>query len=144
MCDNSGTTETCPECGAPRVAGMGCWEQLGALLAWEAHDPALSAAHFLTVASYNLQHPAQFSEPALAGLRAGLIDHLDHGVPVAELRRRAGRAFGGAQRVLRPAAERQPMLRRWRVTIADVYLPDLPAGAAERVRGWAAAIRAEI
>ena len=144
MPEPSNTADTCPECGARRAGGLTCWEQLGALLAWEAHDPELAAEHFLTVASYNLQHPAQFTEPALTGLRAGLVDHLDRGVPVADLRRRAGRAFGGAQRVLRPAAERRPALRRWRLTIADVYLPEQPAGAAERVRQWAHAIRAEI
>lgn len=142
--DPNSPAATCRECGAPRVAGMDCWEQLGGVLAWETHDPELAAEHFLTVAAYNLQHPAQFTEPALVGLRAGLIEHLDHGVPVAELRRRAGRAFGGAQRVLRPAAERRPTLRRWGITIADVYLPERPAGAAERVRRWAAAIRSEL
>jgi hypothetical protein len=51
----------CAECGAPRVSGMTCWEMLGAIIAWEYHDPALLAEHFLTVASYNLQHPAQFT-----------------------------------------------------------------------------------
>lgn len=144
MADPNSPAETCPECGAPRVEGIDCWGQLGAVLAWEAHDPELAAVHFLTVASYNLQHPAQFAEPALAGLRAGLIEHLDCGVPVSELRRRAAQAFGGAQRVLKPPAERNPTLRRWRSTIADVYLPERPAGAAERVRQWAGAIRADL
>jgi hypothetical protein len=131
----------CAECGAPSVDGMSCWEQLGAILAWEAHDPELLAEHFLTVASYNLQHPAQFTDAALAGLQAAFIDHLDRGVAVAELRRRVGRAAAGPARVLRPEAERRPVLRRWPMTIADVYIPDQPEGAAERVRRWAAAIR---
>jgi hypothetical protein len=39
----------CPECGAPRVNGMTCWEMLGMLLAWEYDDPELQAEHFLTV-----------------------------------------------------------------------------------------------
>jgi hypothetical protein len=114
------------------------------LLAWEADDPDLRAEHFLIVASYNLQHPAQFTEEALANLRAGLIQRLDNGVAVSELLRRASRQFEGPTRVLKPASERQPVLRRWGVTIADVYLPDQPAGAAERARGWAAAIRREM
>ncbi len=29
----------CPECGAPMVNGMTCWEMLGAIGAWEYHDP---------------------------------------------------------------------------------------------------------
>lgn len=138
---NSG--ETCPECGAPAIDGMSCWEQLGALIAWEYNDPDLLAEHFLTVACYNLQHPAQFANSALAGLRTALIDRLDNHVSVAELRHRAGRAYAGAARVLKPAAERRPELRRWSMTIADVYLPDRPAGAAGRVRLWAAAVRSE-
>jgi hypothetical protein len=135
---------TCPECGAPLVDGLACSEQFGAILAWEAHDPELLAEHFLTVASYNIQHPAQFTDEALAGLRAGLIDRLDNGVAVEELRRRAARIFNGPKRVLKRAAERRPVLRRWPLTIADVYISDHPAGAAERVRRWAAAIRGEL
>jgi hypothetical protein len=46
----------CPECGAPGVSGTICWEML-----------ELLAEHFLTVASYNLQHPTQFTEAALSG-----------------------------------------------------------------------------
>jgi hypothetical protein len=134
----------CPECGAPAAAGLGCWEQLGALLAWEWDDPALQAEHFLTVAAYNLQHPAQFTAAALAGLRAAFVERLDHGTADAELRRRAARQFDGATRVLRQPSDRQPVLRRWPITIADVYLPEQPAGAAARVRAWAAAIRGEL
>jgi hypothetical protein len=117
---------------------------LGAIIAWEAHDPELAAEHFLTVASYNLQHPAQFAGATLAGLRAVYIERLDRGLGIAEIRRRVGKAAGGAARVLKPAAERRPVLRRWAMTVADVYLPDRPAGAAERVRAWAAAIRREL
>ena len=134
----------CPECGAPGVEGMTCWEMLGAIGAWEFLDPELMAEHFLTVASYNLQHPAQFTDAAVAGLRAAFIDRLDHGVAIVEIRRRVGRAAAGATRVLRPAAERHPVLRLWSMTIADVYLPDHPQGAAARVRAWAAAIRREM
>jgi hypothetical protein len=134
----------CAECGAPRVNGMTCWEQFGAVLAWEAHDAELLAEHFLTVASYNLQHPAQFTDYALANLREGLTAHLDHGTSVAELRRRAGRAFEGKRRVLKDEAERTPSLRPWTMTVADVYIPSEPSGAADRVRAWAASIRKEL
>lgn len=126
------------------MGGLTCWEQLGGVLAWEADDPELLAEHFLTVATYNLQHPAQFTVDALRGLREAFVDRLDRGVPVAEIRRRMARASAGATRVLRPEAERRPVPREWRMTIADVYLPDQPSGAAERVRRWAAAVRAEL
>ena len=135
---------TCPECGAPPVDGLTCWEQLGLLIAWEHDDSALAAEHFLTVASYNLQHPAQFTDETLAGLRAVFVAHLDDGMAVAEIRRRVGQAAAGSTRVLRPEADRRPVPRAWRMTIADVYLPNQPAGAAGRVRAWAASIRDEL
>src|SRR5579884_307642 len=113
---------TCPECGAPVVNGMTCWEQLGGVLAWEYDDPELMAEHFLTVAGYNLQHPAQFADEAIAGLRASFIDHLDHSVPVSYIRRRNAAANEGQKRVLKPEAERHPILRHWQMTVADVYL----------------------
>ena len=133
----------CPECGARAIEGLSCWEQLCALLAWEFEDPELQAEHFLTVASYNLQHPTRFTDEAIAGLSEALVDRLDRAVSVQELRRRASVATEGAKRVLRGDAA-EPVLRAWRVTIADVYIPEQPAGAAERVRRWAAAIRSEL
>ncbi len=135
---------TCLECGAPTLDGMSCWEQLGLLLAWEYDDPALAAEHFLTVASYNLQHPAQFTDESLAGLRAMFVEHLDNGLSVQEIRRRVGRASEGNRRVLRDESERRPTLRAWSMTIGDVYLPNKPAGTADRVRAWAASIRNEL
>lgn len=134
----------CHECGASLVDGMSCWEQLGAIGAWEFQDPELRAEHFLTVASYNLQHPAQFTEEALTGLRAAFIDRLDQGTPIEILRRRAARVYNGPKRVLKTESERHPVLRQWRMTIADVYIPAQPQGAAERVRQWAAVIRSEL
>ena len=139
-----GAIATCPECGAPFTDGLTCWEQLGAILAWEWQDPALQAQHFLTVASYNLQHPAQFTDEAMERLRALYIEHLDRGTAATELRRRVGRVAEGSQRVLKPAGERRPVLRRWRMTVADVYQAGHPAGAANRVRQWAGTIREEM
>jgi hypothetical protein len=123
---------------------MTCWEMLGAIIAWEFEDPELLAEHFLTVASYNLQHPAQFTEATLTSLAAVFIERIDRGLGIAEIRRRVGIAAAGATRVLKPPEERTLALRRWSMTIADVYLPEQPQGAATRVRAWAANIRREI
>ena len=123
---------------------MKCWEQLGAIIAWEMDDAELAAQHFLTVACYNLQHPAQFTDEALAWLRQGLIDYLDCGASTEALRQRASQAYEGSKRVLKPKSERVPVLRKWRMTIADVYIADQPEGAAERVKAWAAAVRSEV
>ncbi|HEY0736844.1 MAG TPA: DUF5946 family protein [Herpetosiphonaceae bacterium] len=135
---------TCPECGGSTVDGLTCWEQLGALIAWEYDDPELAAEHFLTVAAYNLQHPAQFTDDAIEGLRVAMIERLDNDLPVAQIRRRNAAEYEGKKRVLRPESERRPVLRRWQMTIADVYTPDQREGAAERVRAWAAAIRSQL
>ncbi len=135
---------TCPECGGPIVNGMTCWEQLGAIGAWEFQDPDLRAEHFLTVAAYNLQHPAQFTDEALADLHTAFIDRIDKGVSVEAVRQRMAQVYAGKKRVRKDTAEQRPVLRRWHMTIADVYLPDHPEGAAERVRRWAAAIRSEL
>ncbi|MBM7841911.1 DUF5946 family protein [Herpetosiphon giganteus] len=136
------TSDMCAECGAPQVEGLSCWEQLGGLIAWEYNDPALHARHFLVVACYNLQHPAQFTAAALAELWVGFNDYLDHGVSAATLRQQAAKRYAGATRVLRPEAERQPQLQRWSMTIADVYLPDQPQGVVERLLRWARIIQA--
>ena len=145
MSEQSAVPEArCLECGAASVRDMTCWEMLGAIIAWEADDRALFAEHFLTVASYNLQHPAQFTDAAVVGLRAVFVEYLDRGLGIAEIRRRVGQAAAGTTRVLRPEAERRIVLRQWRMTIADVYLPKQPEAAAERVRAWARAIRDEL
>jgi hypothetical protein len=138
------TETTCPECGAPRVDGLSCWEQLGAILAWEWQDPALAAQHFLTVASYNLQHPAQFTEGALSGLQRAFLDYLEHGLSVEQIRQRMSQMAEGTTRVLKPESDRRSALRRWPMTIADVYISDQPVGAADRVKAWAAVIGEEL
>lgn len=72
------------------------------------------------------------------------MDYLDRGIPVAEIRRRASAATEGPTRVRRDESDRRPLRREWPMTIADVYLPDEPRRAAERVRQWARAIRAAL
>jgi hypothetical protein len=134
----------CPECGAPAVDGLSCFEQMAQVLGWEGQDPELAALHFLTVASYNLQHPAQFTEPALAGLKALYVEVVDGGWTNAQTRRRAVEMGTGQAKVLKPEAERRPVFKAWPMTVADVYLPDQPEGAPGRVKAWAATIRASL
>lgn len=123
---------------------MDCWEQLGGVIGWEVEDPELAAVHFLTVASYNLQHPMKFTKDALEGLRIAVGEYLDRKATAADIRRRNSQAYDGSKRVYRDKAEWQPVLRTWQMTIADVYIPDRPQGAADRVRAWAAAICSEL
>lgn len=135
-----GGSDRCPECGAPVVDALDCRAKLGVVTAWEVDDPALGALHFLTVASFNLQHPAAFADEALAVLRAAFVDHLDRGTATPELLRRVRARFDGSTRVMREASERRPVRRDWELTIDAVHGPG-PAGAPERVRRWAESIR---
>jgi hypothetical protein len=82
---NDQSTIACPECDTTLVDGMTCWEQLGMIGVWEFQYPELLTEHFLTAASYNLQHPAQFTDEAIAGLRAVFIERLDNGLTIAEI-----------------------------------------------------------
>jgi len=113
---------------------------LGEIIAWEYSDPELLKKHFLTVASYNLQHPSQFTEEAIQGLQTSLRNYLEGKEGVAEIREKNFRAHEGANRVRKPESERVIAPRAWSMTIADVYVPDHPQGAAGRVQAWAETI----
>lgn len=91
-----------------------------------------------------MQHPAQFTDEAMDVLKNVFINHLDNGLSVEEIRRRVSRMTEGKTRVLKDKNKRLPVLRTWRMTISDVYIPDNPEGAAERVRKWARTIREEL
>jgi hypothetical protein len=131
----------CPECGAARVQGLTCQEQLAALLGWESTNPELFRVHFYTVASFNLQHPAQFTDEALDELRGTFVEAFDGTTPLETLRKRMGTRFQGTPRVLKDESTRRPVLAEWDVTIADVFGGGPPVGAPYRVRRWAASIR---
>jgi hypothetical protein len=129
----------CPECGATQ-APLTCRQRLELLLAWEGDDDALRARHFLTVASFNLQHPAAFTDDARAGLEQALEGYLDGRLTIADIRRRASHAT----RVHRPGDEVRPQRRYWPMTIDAVAAPEQPTGAAARVLAWAESIRSSI
>jgi len=138
------TQETCAECGARPVAGMNCKDQLATILGSESADPELSLLHFYTIASFNLQHPAQFTDEAIRVLRGVFVEALDGTTPIETLSRRMGAKFEGEKPVLRPAGDRHPVQRAWDVTAADVFAGGRPYGAAYRVRRWATSVRAQM
>jgi hypothetical protein len=133
----------CPECGALSRDGLTCQDRLYGLLAQERDNPDLQAVHFLTVAAYNIQHPAQFMDDAVAGLRKSFTDYLDGKLDMEGIRERA-KAFNGPKKVLKPLFERKPVLVCWKMTTAESYNPADPAGAAARVKVWAESISAEL
>lgn len=126
----------CPECGAAQTP-LTCRQRLELLLAWEVDDAELSQKHFLTVASFNLQHPAAFTEEARAGLEEALDGYLDGHLTIAAIRQRASKAA----RIHRPAGEVRPRRRDWPVTLDMVAVPGQPRDAAARVLSWAESIR---
>lgn len=132
---------SCPECGASRINGLDCFGQLGQIIVWEYDDPELLAKHFLTLASYNLQHPARFTEVTIQELKTVFIDHLDKGLAIKEIRRKLSKKFAGAIPILQAKAQPNSYSHPWTLTINTVYLPDKPEGAANRVRVWAKSIR---
>ena len=107
-------------------------------------DPALAREHFLSVASYNLQHPARFTTDAVAGLRDMFVAHLDGRMAVSEIRRPMSKLAEGEVRVLKPEADRVRRPRAWSMTIDAVTLDDQPVDAAKRVREWAMSIRSDL
>jgi hypothetical protein len=133
----------CSECGALSHDGLTCIERLHGLLALEQVDSDLQSLHFLTVAAYNIQHPAQYTDHALAGLRKSFSEYLDDQITIEGINE-CNQSFSGPKRVLKPAFERQIVLRVWDMTIADVCNPFENHGTAERVKKWAQAIRREM
>lgn len=140
----------CPDCGAPVADGSTCRAMFDELLAHEYAFPAsFGAVHHLTVSAYFLQHPRGFSRATISGWRAIIAESLDELTPPAEFLRRA-RARSNAGVKVREAGAVPPAgwPRSWPMTVADVVVPpgETPDadGHNERVRRWAASIRATL
>ena len=133
----------CSECGALSYDGLTCLERLHGIQSLERTDPELQVLHFLTVAAYNIQHPAQFTTEAIERLRRSFAEYLDKQITIDEVKRH-NQDFNAGKLVLRPFSERHTVLRIWQTTSADVYLPFQPQGTAQRVRKWAESVRSEI
>ena len=133
----------CSECGALSHDGLTCQERLNGIFSLEQTDPELQALHFLTVAAYNIQHPAQFTDEAIAGLRKSFTGYLDGSIDITGIRQR-NQEFNGPKCVLKPAMERTPILVCWKMTTADVFLPADPKGTAARVKKWAGSVKSEL
>jgi hypothetical protein len=126
----------CLQCGA-----IGCKDKYGEMLALEFEQPTIfGAVHHITVNCYNLQHPAEFSDEALAWMKEALHDIVEHDLPGPALLKRARSTFGGDYRVRRnDTRARAPARTRWSMTVADVRT-DSPEIYVENVRTWAASI----
>jgi hypothetical protein len=138
---------TCPECGAALPEAGTCRDFFHELLALEAQVPdgPGELPHFLAVASYNLQHPSQFTEEALIGLCATLADLLAGRATLEDIRRRTRHAVNGPTRVLRQPDDPRPTgwPTAWPLTVTHAWRA-APEDYAARVREWAEAVSASL
>lgn len=136
----------CPDCGAPLGDGESCRGLFDRLLAHEyAFPEAFGAVHHLTVAAYSLQHPRGYSRDAIRMWQVIVAESLDGVSTPANFLERARAQFSGGVRVREPGAEPPDgWPRRWPMTAADVVDTADAAAHSERVRQWAASIRATL
>jgi hypothetical protein len=134
----------CSECGARLVDSMTCNELLATVLGWESIDRELSKEHFFTVAAFCLQHPARFTADAHQILRSSFIEVFDNSISFEDLGKRMGTRFNGKRKVLKNHEEQNPTLKKWDLTIADVYHYGQSKNAGERVRQWSQYVRDQL
>ncbi len=142
--------DACTQCGAGISGDDTCRTRFDTLLAIELEfPPAFGAVHHLTVACYSLQHPEGYVGAALAMWRQMLAQSLDGLATPKDLLQEARRRFEGPARVRETGAVPPPWWpATWPLTTADA----LPAvgehasaqGHIDRVRRWAASIRAKL
>jgi hypothetical protein len=135
---------SCSECGAPLPEGGTCRDYFYELLALEAQVPGGPGElpHFFAVASYNLQHPLQFTPEAVQGLRTAVADVLAGRATLDDVRRRVRYATNGPTHVLRrpgsadeESGSRAAWPTEWPITVLDVCRVS-PEEYRERVRQW--------
>ena len=141
--------DVCGECGAQLDPGRTCRDYFNDMLALESQVPGGpgNKAHFLAVASYNLQHPADFTPDVLAGLRKTFGDVLGGRATAADALARARKATDGSTRVLRrpgdPPTRPDGWPTRWAMTVRDVC--DAPVSRyLQQVQAWATSVDAAI
>jgi hypothetical protein len=113
-------------------------------MALEYGDPeGLGSVHHLTILCYVLQHPSRYSSPAVVWGRAALKAAVSQRVPPRELRRQAGRVFGGSARVRGVIPATGPHRVQWTMTIADVYGCE-PGEYISLIEAWARSIASQL
>ena len=109
----------CNQCGAVLEGGRTCESIFHEFLALEFEDPGYGRVHFLTVASYMIQHEG-YSDEFYVWVQSALRDYLEKGHSLKRIRKSAASGPGRAKGVLRPADARPLPKVAWSMTIADV------------------------
>ncbi|RHW42678.1 hypothetical protein D1B31_03550 [Neobacillus notoginsengisoli] len=135
--------ECCPECGAPEANGLDCRGQLDEIISWEAENADLLGLHFWTVACYNIQHPAIFTDEAREELFWIFCEAYDRQMPISKVRKKISYWSEGSGKVVRQVPA-QPVFKDWAMTVSEVYLVGEKKGAADRVRAWTKVVRKQL
>ena len=133
-------TTTCAECGAVWPDDRTCETVYQECLVLEFSDPGYGAVHFLTVATFMLQH-GRYSAAALAWVVPALRAYLAGETDVAGLRRSARALTHGtrAWKVARQSGEPPQRPVAWDHTLAEVAPHTVSAEAyGAAVTAWAA------
>jgi len=139
----------CPECGSPLPESGSCKAYLdeALLVEWSIPGGPGNRAHFLAVASFNLQHPAGFEREVIERLRESHAEVRAGRLRIEDLVRETRRRTNGPQRVMRgaladPSLSREHLDQRWPtswpMTVLDVCRVE-PGEYAARVEEWASA-----
>jgi hypothetical protein len=139
----------CAECGATLEPARACRDYFNDLLAleWQVPGGPGTKAHFLAVASYNLQHPSDFTPAMLSGLRTTLSDVLAGRASIEEALDRARKTTDGSTRVRRRPGDvgrpQEDWPTRWPMTVRDVC--SVPVSSyLEQVQAWATSVDATL
>ena len=139
MVDNNTVMKSgrCIECGARETHGYSCYELFGFPLVWEHNDPKLYELHFWLVSCYMIQHPSNYTEEGYKHLVNLFIDAYDNNWDTPYILKKNREIVKSVGKITNPIPneERKRELRRWSMTIEDIYLGG-EQNAIENINKW--------
>ena len=112
-------SNTCAKCSAELTQGNTCELIFNEFMGLEFTDPGYGRVHFLTVASYMVQHEG-YSDEMYEWVQSALHKYLEEGANTELIRQDAARGPGRTKNIRR-LADAPPLPKVvWSMTIADV------------------------
>lgn len=112
-------SNTCEKCSAHLPMGNTCQSIFNEFMALEFTDPSYGQVHFLTVASYMVQHEG-YSDEMYVWVQTALRKHLEEGYATELIRQDMARGPGSTKGIRRPVNASPLPKVAWTMTIADV------------------------